>query len=138
MALIHYQSELCNLGCVQYEPEIPDTVIMIKYISVYFRTRLNEVFPSRKVLHFNVSEVASLGVNGGFGEFILKSLQVLCTRYAVLSFRKHADNAITVGRGATSGLATKLLTVLCMFIDESPPLCGNAGVRNVVIKHFVV
>lgn len=76
-----------------------------------FLTRLIQVFPSRKVLQFDVSEVTCLWVDGGFGEFILKGLQVLCTRHAVLNFRKHADNAITVGRGAASMLATKLLTV---------------------------
>lgn len=64
-------------------------------MSLYFFTRLIKVFPSRKVLHFDVSEVACLGINGGFGELILKSLQVFCTRHAVLSFRKHSDNAIT-------------------------------------------
>lgn len=73
---------------------------MIKYLSVYFLTRFIKVFPSRKVLHFDVSKITCLWVNGGFGEFILKGLQVLCTRHAVLSFRKHTDDAITVGRGS--------------------------------------
>lgn len=83
-------------------------------MSVYFLTRLIKVFPSRKVLHFDVPKVARLGVNGGFGDFILKGLQVLYARHAVLNFREHADNAITVSRGAASGLATQ--TTYCMFI----------------------
>lgn len=71
-----------------------------------FNTRLIKVFPSWKVFHFDVSKVACLGVDGGFGELILKGLYVLCTGRAVLSFRKYTDNAITVARRAAPELDT--------------------------------
>lgn len=78
------------------------------------------MFSSRKILQFDVTKIPGLGVNSGFGKFILKGLQVFCTSRAVLSFRKHADNAIAVGRGEASGLATELLTA-------SFNICLNAG-----------
>lgn len=66
-------------------------------------TWLIQVFPSRKVLNLQVSKVARFWIYGGFGQFILKGLKVLCARHSVLSLCEYSYNPVATGAGLATG-----------------------------------
>lgn len=97
-------------------------------------TRLVQVFSARKLLQLDVSQVARLRINGGFGELVLKGLKVLGARRALLRLGEHSDNPVAAGRRAnrlnkkaTTGLRAAHMGVLLPGADHDVSVRQDAA-----------